>query len=66
MEASSSPRDGCEAEEEEGVDDLKSRERPPIVVEEDEDEDEDLGLRSRSQEAVIWCGVEHTVLGGLA
>lgn len=65
MDGSSSPRDGCEAEEdEEGDDDLKSRERPPIVVE--EEEDEDLGLRSRSQEAVIWCGVEHTVLGGLA
>lgn len=63
MEGSSSPTTvGCEAKEEEEGDDLKSRERPPIVVE----EDDDRGLRSRSQETLIWCGVEHTVLGGLA
>lgn len=62
MDAISSPTVGCEAEEEEEGDDLKSRESPPIVGE----EDEDLGLRSRSQETLIWCGVEHTVLGGLA
>lgn len=56
MEANSSPTVGYDEEEEE-EDDLtdapeKSRERPPIVGE--EDADEDLGFRSRSQETLIW------------